>query len=226
MEKESKQRKPLGRYHHGELRKALIDTALEMVETGGLEALTLRAVAHRLGVSHAAPIYHFPTKADLILAMAEEGFRLFADSLESALAVSPEGDVGRVGQAYIAFALGHPNHYRVMFGSELTTFRGMPPSFLAESERAFAVLARISGDSNAPHGLGLHSLYLWSLVHGMAMLKLGPLRSRVAPEDEAWLQSLMEEVIRMAFRLISGDIQGALKSGIVAPALIRLDEDN
>ena len=208
MEPESKQKKPLGRYHHGELRRALIDTALEIVETEGLEALTLRAVAHRLGVSHAAPIYHFPTKADLILALAEEGFRLFADSLESALEGSLEGGVERVGQAYMAFALGHPNHYRVMFGLELTTIRGMPESFRAESERAFTVLAKISDDLNAPGGLGLRSLYLWSLVHGLVMLKLGPLRSRVAPEEEAWLLGLMHEVIKAAARMISEENRG------------------
>ena len=202
MEKKATHRKPEGHYHHGDLRKAIIETALEIVDTEGIGSLTLRAVSLRLGVSHAAPVYHFPSRAALILALAEEGFRLFADELERAYSTEPSDGIRLVGRAYLQFALSHKNHYRIMFGPELTAVPNMTPSFLAESERAFAVLSLISGDA-LDGGLSKKSLYLWSVAHGLVMLKLGPLLSRASAEDEPQLLSLMDQVMLEAVSHLS-----------------------
>lgn len=195
MEYSSDRSKPQGHYHHGDLRKALIEAALEIVGTQGIDALTLRSVSKKLGVSHAAPIYHFPTKGDLILAVAQEGFRILADRLWMAYEGKLEGRMMRVGLAYLGFASENPNHYRVMFGPELSDVPKRTEGFLQESDRAFEVLARISGDTGGAEGLGARSLQIWSLVHGMIMLKLGPLKSRLPENSDAWYQNLMEEVL-------------------------------
>ena len=157
-------KKPEGRYHHGDLRNALLASALEIVEQSGFDALTLRAVALRLGVSHAAPVYHFPTKADLVGALAEEGFRLFADALESAAHGERTDRLMRVGRAYLEFARCHPNHYSIMFGPELSAILVPTPGFLAESNRALGVLIETSGDRPSPFPLGERALFVWSVV--------------------------------------------------------------
>jgi len=151
-------------------------TALDLLESDGWHALTLRAVAARLGVSHAAPVYHFPTKNDLLLALAEEGFRLLADQLEAARG-DPGERLAAVGQAYLDFAARHRQHFRLMFGPELPRLGYDHPGYVAASERAFAVLVDVAGEGRAS-GVGEATLYAWSLVHGLAMLAAGPLPSR------------------------------------------------
>lgn len=186
--------KPRGQYHHGDLRAALLATALDILETEGWNALTLRAVAARLGVSHAAPVYHFPTKNDLLLALAEEGFRLLADEL---VAVQGEGleRLTAVGQAYLGFASRYPQHFRLMFGPELPRLGYDHPGYVTESERAFAVLVEVAGDQGAPGGLGEGTLYAWSLVHGLAMLSSGPLPSRLPEGAGPWFEALRSRVL-------------------------------
>lgn len=190
--------KPTGTYHHGDLRRALIEAALEIVGTKGVDALTLRSVSRMLGVSHAAPVYHFPTKGDLIIAVAQEGFRKLADRLEAACEGPVEGRIIRVGVAYLDFARENPNHYRVMFGPELSAVPTKNESFMQESDRAFAALATISGEPMLPEAFGATSLHLWSLVHGLVMLKMGPLRHRLPPGSDEWFYEVMKQVLKQA----------------------------
>src|SRR5688572_33107199 len=95
-------------YHHGDLRAVLLRTAGEMLEKEGLGALSLREVARRSGVSHNAPYRHFPDRDSLLAALAAEGFREFGD----ALAKRPRQEMG---EAYVEFALEHPQRFRLMF---------------------------------------------------------------------------------------------------------------
>src|SRR3954471_8352570 len=97
-------------YHHGNLRRVLIDKALEAIADDGVAALSLRDVARRAGVSHAAPAHHFGDKQGLLTAIAMEGF---AGLYEVTRAAS--GDHVAGGLAWIAWALEHPAHYEVMF---------------------------------------------------------------------------------------------------------------
>src|SRR5512144_1083100 len=110
-------RKPPGRYHHGELRNALLTTALRIVAEEGVAALTLRDLARRLGVSHGAPAHHFPDRASLLAALAGEGFLQLSETLASATVDPARGRAARLraaGRAYVAFALDHPGSFRVM----------------------------------------------------------------------------------------------------------------
>ena len=99
-------------YHHGDLRRALLDTALEAVGEQGPAAVSLRDVARRAGVSHAAPTHHFRDKTALLTALAAEGWSLLADALRD---VSTDGgDFAELGVAYVLFATAHPAHFAVM----------------------------------------------------------------------------------------------------------------
>jgi AcrR family transcriptional regulator len=106
------------KYHHGDLRNALIAIALELLAEEGLQALSLRKMAQRAGVSHNAPYMHFADKEAVLVAIAEEGFRLLAVDVESAIDRSGRTTREKLiaaSQAYVCFALGHPDRVQVMF---------------------------------------------------------------------------------------------------------------
>ncbi|MFN7132092.1 MAG: TetR/AcrR family transcriptional regulator, partial [Myxococcales bacterium] len=118
-------------YHHGDLRRALLDGALALLQDEGVGALSLREVARRAGVTHAAPYRHFESKEELIAAVAEEGFHTLRDEMRDAMAAH-EGDPRRrleaCGVAYVLFAVGHPAHFGVMWSSargELQAYPGL-----------------------------------------------------------------------------------------------------
>ena len=105
-------------YHHGDLRRALLDASLELLAESGPQALTLREVARRAGVSHAAPYRHFADKDELVAAVAEEGFATLRERMLAAAAVARTSieALERSGVAYVRLALEHPAHCAVMFG--------------------------------------------------------------------------------------------------------------
>src|SRR6187397_1978167 len=110
--------KPNRPYHHGNLRRALLDEALAMIRAEGVTGLTLREIGARVGVSRTALYRHFADKRALLSAVATEGFRTLRLQL---VAAWDEGGRGRaafdsMGVAYVRFAAGNPAHYRVMFG--------------------------------------------------------------------------------------------------------------
>jgi AcrR family transcriptional regulator len=164
-----------------------------VIEREGVSALSLRDLARRLGVSHAAPAHHFPDKTALLVEIAREGYERFGAALDTAFREAPDDDarLAAVGRAYVAFALAHPATFRVMFGREISELP-RPPAALAEaSGRAYAVLLRgvEAGFAGTPprHRPPAASVAFaaWASVHGAAMLWLdGPLRCGV-PEPEA-----------------------------------------
>jgi len=105
-------------YHHGDLRRVLIDAALQLVEEGGAEAVSVREAARRAGVSPGAPFRHFPSRDALMAAVAEEAQRRFRAEIEAALAEAPAGDpLGRfrcLGLAYLRWAMRNPTHFEVI----------------------------------------------------------------------------------------------------------------
>ena len=109
-------RKPRDRYHHGDLRRALLDEALRTIQHEGVEALTLRTIGLRLGVSRTALYRHFADKRALLSAVATEGFRMLRERLVEAWGAGGVRGFNATGVAYIRFAMANPSHYRVMFG--------------------------------------------------------------------------------------------------------------
>ncbi|MFL5347392.1 MAG: TetR/AcrR family transcriptional regulator [Hyalangium sp.] len=172
--KTSTQPKP--RYHHGDLHRALIDASLALISEEGFSALTLREVARRAGVTHAAPYRHFADKEALLAAVAEEGFRAMAAQMRERMAPAggPAERLSASGVAYVLFAVQHPSHFRVMFGPHFVRpeeHQGLS----AEGGNAFGLLLQCLSEGQQA-GLfrpgDTHALALgaWSLVHGLASL--------------------------------------------------------
>lgn len=169
-----------GTYHHGDLRRALVQSALELLQAeGAAAALTLRAVARRVGVSHAAPYRHFADRTALIVAVAEEGFVALQRALEGALAGAEADPVRQLldpAVAYLRFAASHPAHFRVMFGPEVagSVAKGTTP---VAAGAAFQVLidsvvrAQAAGIVRDGEAVS-RAIGLWSVAHGAAMLHI------------------------------------------------------
>ena len=165
-------------YHHGDLKRALTSAALSLVAEKGPKGFTLTEAARRAGVSAAAPYRHFADKAELLAAVAEQGFHDLHAALAAAAerASDPKERVVELGRAYVQWAVAHPDHYQVMFGAE--SLKAEQPNVAVAGEQAFGDLldaitkcqeAGIVEDRDpcevaAP---------LWSLVHGIASLAIG-----------------------------------------------------
>jgi AcrR family transcriptional regulator len=180
-------------YYDGDLRRDLLDAALELIDREGPSAVSLRSLARRLGVSHAAPANHFPDKAALFTAIAVEGFELLAAAMEEATGqAGPDATPGQrlraAGRAYTGFAVGHPAHFAVMWQRDL--LHRDDQALAAAGEAAFALLLAGVRDVQAEGwaaGADQRAVaYLaWSVVHGLAALWLGgPLQQDQRPFDE------------------------------------------
>ncbi|MFC9339732.1 TetR/AcrR family transcriptional regulator [Streptomyces sp. NPDC057020] len=151
-------------YHHGGLRQAVLDAALDVIAAEGPGALSLRDLARRAGVSHAAPAHHFKDRTGLLTALATEGYGLLAE----ALAAAPE--LRERGVRYVRFAIEHPAHFQVMFQPDL--LRADDPDLLAAKERASAELrAGVAELTDVPDARTA-GIAAWSLAHGFATLLL------------------------------------------------------
>ncbi|UCC71922.1 MAG: TetR/AcrR family transcriptional regulator [Gemmatimonadota bacterium] len=173
------------RYHHGDLRRALLDAALEIVRQQGLSGLTMRAVARKAKVSHMAAYHHFADKAGLVAAVAEEGFRaLHEEILERAGRYPGEAlsQFREAGIAYVVFAVRNPNLFKVMFGPEAADSSTHPELEKAAKGTFTAVLGLVERSQRSEGTLGVDAerirMTAWALLHGLAMLcidgQLGP----------------------------------------------------
>lgn len=180
-------------YHHGDLRRALLDSALEAVGQHGPAAVSLRDVARRAGVSHAAPTHHFRDKTGLLTALATEGWTLLADAL--AETAQRDESFAELGVTYVVFATTHPAHFAVMRSPGLA--RADDPELAAAQGRAGTQLragaSRYSGTDQQPDGYSDTALAGWSLVHGLATLLL---EGAVAPEPGTDVATLARSVTR------------------------------
>ncbi len=156
-----------------DLREACVREALAVIEADGVEALSLRDVSRRLGVSHQAPYKHFPSREHILAEIATRAFDAFAAHLENRPRHDdPYADLGEMGRAYLSYARAHPLQYRLMFGGALPE-ADAHPEMADKARRAFALLrdaiARLPGDRAG--GTGDHdALFVWSTMHGLASL--------------------------------------------------------
>jgi AcrR family transcriptional regulator len=165
-------------YHHGDLKRALTSAALSLVAEKGPKGFTLTEAARRAGVSAAAPYRHFADKAELLAAVAEQGFRELHVDLTAAadVASDPRARVIELGRAYVRWAVAHPERYQVMFGADVV--KADHPSLGVAAERAFGdLLDAITRCQQAGIVSGQDpreiAAPLWSLVHGVASLAIG-----------------------------------------------------
>lgn len=164
-------------YHHGNLREALIEAALELIASKGPAGFTFAEAARSAGVSPAAPYRHYRDRDALIADVARRGFERFAEDLEKAWKNGEPDALSafqRVGRAYLAFARDEPAFYTAMFESGLPP--DMNPELVRAGETAFAVLHRASEavcatlpkEGRPP--ARMISLHVWALSHGIAAL--------------------------------------------------------
>jgi AcrR family transcriptional regulator len=182
-----RERKPRGRYHHGNLRRALVDEAVRTIQRAGTDALTLRGVGAALGVSRTALYRHFADKDALLAVVAREGFVSLKAVLDDARTRHADlrDQLIEMGSAYVRFAIDHQAHYLVMFGKFLERCKD-DPALMADASAAFQALFAMIQDLQrakmARQGDPLQlSRFVWAAVHGIAMLaingQLGPDRA-------------------------------------------------
>jgi len=159
------------RYHHGDLRTALVEEGLRLLKQGPAEALSLREMARNVGVSATAVYRHFPDKAALIGALCQVGDERLADAFESAMAKAKPGRdaFNAMGQAYVRFALANPSLFRLMMSADAG-------KAIAEDSRGRRMLvegiAELSGTAASKAVRDVRLLRAWAIVHGLAMLML------------------------------------------------------
>jgi len=169
-------------HHHGNLREALIDAGIALIDEGGLHALSLRKCAAIAGVSHAAPAHHFGGLDGLIGAMGTRGFLSFTEYMTSARSTvgnDPAERLRAILRGYLDFANEHPALFTLMFGSRIEI--EVDHDLAVAADGAYQVLAEtcapfIAKDDTTPRAT---EILVWSLVHGYASLRL---HGQVAPQ--------------------------------------------
>lgn len=187
--------------HHGALRQLLIDTALDLLDRDGVEAVTIRAVARASGVSHAAPANHFADRRTLLTALAVQCFADLAagaSAARDAASPAPRARIIAFADAYVAYALAHPKRYRMMWRMDM-----LDPDDAALAELIDALYAGVEQDVLAlPHGQSDDAttllIALSSVVHGYVAMRIdGNFVAAVdAASGKPRHQAIVERLIR------------------------------
>lgn len=156
-------------YHHGDLRRALVEAGLKLLVAGGAESLGLREVARAVGVSASAPYRHFENRQALLAAIAREGFLEFDAALDRAgEGLAPESRLEAMGRAYVGFALANPQLFRLMFSPEVG--KDANPGLMEAARASYQSLTALAASTGGPSRETAVST--WALVHGLAVLLL------------------------------------------------------
>ena len=209
------ERRTADRYHHGDLRNALIDAATALAREGGPDAVVLREVARRVGVSAAAAYHHFAGHEEIVEAVKHRSLSILTEEMRLALQENPEeagpsagadatrGRLRALGAAYFRFAFNEPGLFRLAFGPRGHWPTAEPPEPGDETaEDPFVLLADVVDDSVAAGVVpaerrpGLEYV-LWAAVHGIAVLCLdGPLARLDPAEREQMVDRVLDTTIR------------------------------
>lgn len=164
-------------YHHGDLRRAIIDAAIEKLREDSSKELSLRDLAKAIGVSSAAPYRHFSDKAELERCIAEEGFAKFVEAMKQAIAgVPPSEQVAELVSCYFSFEQQHPGHYNLMFQSPASRAHqgdGVGPAYEALDILGAAI--RRAGSLSDDGEVRSSAILLCASLHGLVVLnRSGP----------------------------------------------------
>jgi AcrR family transcriptional regulator len=203
---------PKTAYHHGNLKRVLMDEALKQIGASGVDSVSMRSLAREAGVSHQAPYSHFADRTDLLHALAHEGMALMDESMaagEEAAGPDPGKRLAAIGKAYVTFAVEHPDYYAAMNLPEFSDPTCHPdpdPDQANTWERMQRAVVDCQAAGELPAGdVVVYGVYLWSLVHGLASLWTeGPLRympqgsEGIEPMADAVLGACMESLASAA----------------------------
>jgi len=185
-------------YHHGDLRSALLTAAEAELAERGIEAFSLRSVAKRAGVSHAAPAHHFGDVKGLLTALAAEGFRRFlaAQSAREAVAApDPASQLVAAGLGYIDFAMQRPALFRLLWGSERPDFddADLSQAALASYQHLVDQVSAAGGRTVADESA------MWAIAHGLADLlsagRMMSIGSFAAPERDQVIAGILRRCL-------------------------------
>ncbi len=188
-------------YHHGNLRKALLDRAAAVIAEQGIESLSLRALARDLGVSHAAPSRHFTDKADLLRALATEGSDKFIAYVFAAAEAAGDNPLERyaaMGKAYIRFSLEYPAYYRAITHPEVTAHAD--DELRASAERRSLIIADAARAAQAAgwlQGEEIDDIVMFSIatVRGVSAMLADPLHGQ--RRRSTGCDALIERMVRL-----------------------------
>jgi len=174
-------------YHHGDLKNALIQAGIEILSVDGIKGLSLRRVAKRAGVSHAAPYAHFKDKQALIAAISTEGYKkLFVqlNQIDQQYTNDPLKKLVEVAWCYLQFAVNNPAHFKLTFSGVIEKEKDYP-AFVEISQKSFAFITDLVAKCQAVGVLragpsDLIAVHLWGSIHGLATLLIeGQLSTQV-----------------------------------------------
>ncbi len=174
-----------------DLKDGIVDEAFRVIEDKGVDQLSFREIARRLGVSHQAPYKHFPSRDHILAAVIARSFESFAEHLQARLGSDePFEDLGHMGLAYLEFAKAHPLRYRLMFNTRLPD-GNEHPEMLAQAQHAFSLLRERleSMDLRDPQHdiadpLKHDALFIWSALHGLASLMQSDATATIGLDEE------------------------------------------
>ena len=192
-------------YHHGDLRRALVEAAFALVTEKQSWTFSLREVARQAGVSHNAPYNHFDEKSDLLGAVAVRGFDLLRERMAEATTRAPAGQAAilALADAYVAYALANPALYRLMFGPEFEQDPSAPVTQAGEATRTCVrdVVRRairqgdFAVDPDDESAMELFTLSCWSMLHGLVMLLIDGKGRKLGLPSEALVDALMGNLL-------------------------------
>jgi AcrR family transcriptional regulator len=192
-----------------ELRDACVVAAREVIAEHGVENLSLRDVARRLGVSHQAPYKHYPSRDHLLAEVMRRCFQGFAAFLDARPRFDdPAKDLESLGQQYLRYAQQHPLEYRLMFSTPWPQAADQA-ELVRDATHAFDVLRnvlrRMYGDSAAMRDqVDLDALYIWSTVHGLAGVMNGECVARLDLKPRVLKQAVVHAMDRLRMGLAAG----------------------
>jgi AcrR family transcriptional regulator len=201
-------RKPLNTYHHGDLRDALVQAALGEIELGGPEAVSISALAKKLGVSQPAPYKHFADRETLLAAAAAEAFRQLTATLRASVAKpSKRSKLSRFAHALLEFGLHRNGIYRLMFASRVIACAPKSGELHGAALETFDLLLEALEAPAVGFLRERNALKIWAALHGVVMLaEQGLLTGDLAHTSR---EQLVEDIVEQTKLGLSVAIEAA-----------------
>lgn len=193
------------RQQYDNLREACVQEAMQIIETAGIEKLSMREVSRRLGVSHQAPYKHFASRDHILAEILERSFDEFASAL--AMRTSPGDPLANLiamGHAYLRYAAEHPLQYRLMFGTPLPD-PDAHPAMMAQARRAFGLLRDVIMAMELSTNPDLDALFVWSTVHGLASILHMDMFDTLAVAEHQLETTLQHVIMRIGTGIVDDD---------------------